>query len=510
MIAEFSAPIAIIAAGEVMLLICGEIDLSAGNVYAFSTWIFYFANHSWGLPIWLAVIVGLLSGSLVGVVNGVVTVFVGVPSFITTLGMIFLLNGLTLIMSGAFPVETPGGSTFFKFFGGGAYVTVYWALGVIVAMTILLNRTRWGLHTLATGGNLIGASESGVNVQRIKVGNFVLCSTLAALAGILESVRITSIQALQGGTPLMFYAVAAAVIGGTSLFGGSGTIIGAAIGVLVLAVLNLGFTLQGINAYTFDLVLGIAIIASMSFNVTLERIRQSRAARDLEMSELAVQPDDRTPRAEPDAIRVENIRKSFGVVTALEDVSLNLRPGEVLGLIGDNGAGKSTLIKILTGFHKPDSGRMFVHGEEVQLKSVTHARSLGIDTVFQDLALVPGLSVYHNMFLESRDHARGRPSALSQQPCDAEPVARVSGRHRRAHPVDGRGGGAHVRGTAPSNRDRSHDAFERDDHPARRAPCRDGRARGCADHRADNGAQEAGGRLDDRDSAQLRARLRNV
>ena len=106
------------------------------------------------------------------------------------------------------------------------------------------------------------------------------------------------------------------------------------------------------------------------------------------MSELAVQSDDRTPVAEPDAIRVENIRKSFGVVTALEDVSLNLRPGEVLGLIGDNGAGKSTLIKILTGFHKPDSGRMFVHGEEVQLKSVTHARSLGIDTVFQDLALV--------------------------------------------------------------------------------------------------------------------------
>ena len=71
----------------------------------------------------------------------------------------------------------------------------------------------------------------------------------------------------------------------------------------------------------------------------------------------------------------------------------------MLGLIGDNGAGKSTLVKILTGFHKPDAGRIFVHGEEVQLKSVTHARSLGIDTVFQDLALVPGLSVYHNMFL---------------------------------------------------------------------------------------------------------------
>jgi simple sugar transport system permease protein len=103
----------------------------------------------------------------------------------------------------------------------------------------------------------------------------MLCSTLAALAGILEGVRLTSIQPLQGGTSIMFYAVAAAVIGGTSLFGGSGTIIGAGLGVLVLAVLNLGFTLQGISAYTFDLVLGIAIIVSMAFNVTLERIRQS-------------------------------------------------------------------------------------------------------------------------------------------------------------------------------------------------------------------------------------------
>ena len=274
-IAEFSAPIAIIAAGEVMLLICGEIDLSAGNVYAFSAWIFYFAKTDWGFPIWVAVIAGVLAGSLVGLTNGLITVVVGVPSFITTLGMIFLLNGLTLIISGAFPVETPGGHTFFRFFGGSPYSTLYWALGVIIVMTILLNRTRWGLRTLATGGNLVGASESGVNVRGIKIGNFIICSTLGALAGILEGVRLTSIQPLQGGTSIMFYAVAAAVIGGTSLFGGSGTIIGAALGVGVLAVLNLGFTLQGISAYTFDLVLGIAIIVSMAFNVTLERVRQS-------------------------------------------------------------------------------------------------------------------------------------------------------------------------------------------------------------------------------------------
>jgi len=99
------------------------------------------------------------------------------------------------------------------------------------------------------------------------------------------------------------------------------------------------------------------------------------------------------------AVRVENVAKSFGAVTALVDVSMHLDEGECLGLIGDNGAGKSTLIKILSGFQRPDDGRIFVNGEEVGLRSVDHARSLGIDTVYQDLALIPTLSVAHNMFL---------------------------------------------------------------------------------------------------------------
>jgi simple sugar transport system ATP-binding protein len=101
-----------------------------------------------------------------------------------------------------------------------------------------------------------------------------------------------------------------------------------------------------------------------------------------------------------DVVRVENVSKSFGAVTALVDVSLHLAKGEVLGLVGDNGAGKSTLIKILTGFMRPDSGRIFIDGSEVLIRSVDHARSLGIDTVYQDLALVPSLSVAHNMFLK--------------------------------------------------------------------------------------------------------------
>ena len=98
-------------------------------------------------------------------------------------------------------------------------------------------------------------------------------------------------------------------------------------------------------------------------------------------------------------LRVEHISKRFGALTALADVTMSLRQGEVLGLIGDNGAGKSTLMKILCGYHRADSGKIFVGGTEVVLRSVDHARSLGIDTVYQDLALINELTVYHNMFL---------------------------------------------------------------------------------------------------------------
>ncbi|HEY7077484.1 MAG TPA: ATP-binding cassette domain-containing protein [Solirubrobacteraceae bacterium] len=100
-----------------------------------------------------------------------------------------------------------------------------------------------------------------------------------------------------------------------------------------------------------------------------------------------------------DVLRVEHIAKRFGAVQALRDVDLHLRQGEALGLIGDNGSGKSTLIKVVSGFHKPDAGRIFVRGAPVELRSVDHARSLGIDCVYQDLALVDQLNVWQNMFL---------------------------------------------------------------------------------------------------------------
>jgi len=112
-----------------------------------------------------------------------------------------------------------------------------------------------------------------------------------------------------------------------------------------------------------------------------------------------------------EAIRAERVVKTFGTITALAGVSMHVSWGETLGILGDNGAGKSTLIKILTGYHQPDSGQVFVDGRSVELASVDDARALGIECVYQDLALVNGLSIYHNMFL-NRELLHGGPLRL--------------------------------------------------------------------------------------------------
>jgi simple sugar transport system permease protein len=281
-ITETMAPIALIAAGEVMLLICGEIDLAVGRVYALAPAIVYVvsSDERHGFPIWVGVLAALGVSCAVGLTNGLITTFLRVPSFITTLGMLFFLNGITLHLLEGTQVFMPGGHTFQRIFGSQPFEyalwlnsSFWWALGLVLAVQFVLTWTRWGLHTVATGGNLVGAAEAGVNVRAIKIGNFVLANLLAGFAGILDSTRITTIVPLQGGADLMFLAVAGAVIGGTSLFGGSGSVIGAFIGVAVLVILRTGFSIIGVSAFTFELILGIAIIASMVVNVQVARLR---------------------------------------------------------------------------------------------------------------------------------------------------------------------------------------------------------------------------------------------
>src|SRR3954468_7742312 len=297
----YFAPFAILAAGEVLLMVAGEIDLSIGSVYLFAPFMFYEFNQG-GVGLIGCLILALLCCAVVGIINGVFTEIFGVSSFITTLGMLLGLGGLTLIISHAQPVAMPGAEvtsrtvnvthvvngqtvtlpekvneigTFAKIFGGGIYSELIWALLIVVAVQVLLTLTRWGMYTIAGGGNKHGAAEAGINVRMTVIRNFVVCSVFAGFVGVLEATRASSVTPdTAGASETMFRAVSAAVIGGTLLAGGEGTAVGALFGALFLGILRDGLTLEGVNADYLDFILGVAILVAMVINVYVGRVRK--------------------------------------------------------------------------------------------------------------------------------------------------------------------------------------------------------------------------------------------
>jgi simple sugar transport system permease protein len=278
----YFAPFAILAAGEVFVMILGEIDLSIAGMYLFAPIIFYKLNSSVGLPLVPAVIVSLLACMVVGAANGVFVSVVGLNSFVVTLGMLFTFEGLSLIISKGTPVATPGGQlplgTFGKVFGGGTYAELIWAVAIVVILQVVLTFTRWGLYTVAIGSNKLGAAEAGVRVQLVMIRNFMLCSLTAGLVGIFEAVRSATVQPNPAGpNEILFLAVAAAVIGGTLLTGGSGTVVGALIGALFLGILKDGLILQGVQANYLLFYTGLAVILAMSANVYVSRARRGHS-----------------------------------------------------------------------------------------------------------------------------------------------------------------------------------------------------------------------------------------
>ena len=398
----YFAPFAIMAAGEVFVMINAEIDLSVGAVYLFTPFIFYKLNANVGLPLVPAMIGALIVAMLVGLFNGLVVSVVGISSFVTTFGTLFTLSGLTLIISHATQVTTPGTSvvkvgTFAQIFGGGTYSELFWAIGIAIILQLVLSFTRWGdLHgrrrrepRRRCRGRRADEARADPQLRDVRV--------LAGFVGIIEAVRAaTTTPDPSGSNVILFQAISAAVIGGTLLQGGSGTVIGAFIGAIFLGILQDGLNIKGVSANYFYFYLGIAILIAMAFNTYVSRVRTGPGMADVQVpQERIVGPQT----ADDDVLRVEHVRKSFGPISALRDINLHLRKGEVLGLLGDNGAGKSTLIKILCGFHKADAGTMWLKGEPYAPKSVLDARQHGIDTVYQDLALVDQLPVYQNMFL---------------------------------------------------------------------------------------------------------------
>ncbi len=270
--------LAVMAAGQVFVMTLGEIDLSIGAVWLFTPFMYWKFTEA-GLPLVPAVIVALIVAMLLGAVNGFFVAYVGIASFVATLAMLFFLDGLTLIISHSQEITTPGTSvvsvpTFAQVFGAGTYSELIWAVGIVIILQLVLSFTRWGMYTVAAGGNRLASAEAGINVRLVLVRNFVLCALTAGFAGILEAIRTSSMTPdPSGSNTILLEAVAAVIIGGTLMTGGSGTVVGALIGALFLGVLNDGLVLKSVSANYVDLYLGIAIIIAMTVNVYILRVR---------------------------------------------------------------------------------------------------------------------------------------------------------------------------------------------------------------------------------------------
>jgi simple sugar transport system permease protein len=279
--AGYAGPIGAIAVGEVLLLVLAEIDLSAGQVFLFCPWVMYWM-HNDGVPLVLAIVIALFVVCAVGLINGLITVRLDVPSFVTTLAMNFILYGVVLVASNdaqGSPIPLSGQTGFgAQLMGVWNWSEILWVLAITIVLSIVLTRTRFGVRIIATGGNLVGAAEAGVPVRRVKVWCFVLCSFVSGLVGIVDAVKYGTLDPGNFGVDFILYAIGACVIGGTALTGGRGTVVGAFIGAILFGVLEDGLTVVGISTNDFFIYVGVIIIVAAAVNVQFDRlIARSRA-----------------------------------------------------------------------------------------------------------------------------------------------------------------------------------------------------------------------------------------
>ncbi len=281
------AIIGIIALGVTQVIITGGIDLSSGPLVAATAMIAMsfaqtelvngnpnpkaiFGLWAMDLPVLVPIVVGLLFGAFIGGINGTFVAYFRIPPFIATLGMFLICRGIALWWSAGRPVSFP--TEGYKFLGSGM-MPVVWFLALAALFHVILRYTVYGKHTYAIGSNEEAARMSGINVKRHKVMVYMIASMLAAFAGIVLSAKASTAQAGMGEFYELF-AIAMAVIGGISLTGGRGSIIGTVLGAMVLGVIRSGFTFVKLDGSYQLMAMGSIIIAA----VILDQYRQRNRA----------------------------------------------------------------------------------------------------------------------------------------------------------------------------------------------------------------------------------------
>ena len=257
---------ALVALGVTILMISGEFDLSVGSVFAVAPIVTVILVNDGYNQYW-AIILGLLSAAALGFVNALVTLLFKIPSFITTLGMLFMARSIAIGICGGFPPSFPKGWDTDWLVGRMDMIrmSLFWLIGIALVLNFILKKTNLGSWIYATGENKQAANDLGINTFAVKTTCFIICSTLAGYAGIIQSLRIkTAITSL--GLGLELNAIASAVVGGASLFGGIGSAFGALVGTFLLAMIDNILILTRVDGNWFKFGLGIMIIIAVILN----------------------------------------------------------------------------------------------------------------------------------------------------------------------------------------------------------------------------------------------------
>ena len=266
----------VLAMGATFVIITAGIDLSVGTTMTFCSVILGLVVTNAGLPLWLGVPAALAAGALVGAVNGILIAKAKIPPFIATLGMLNVTRGLAQILSDVKPIYFEGNPEFYDFFMGKPFFgipnVVFIMFGAAILASLVLTRTILGRYTFALGSNEEATRLSGVNVDAWKIAVYSVAGLFAGLGGILIAARMTSAQPSVG----MGYeldAIAAAVIGGTSLSGGVGSIAGTVIGAFIISTLTIGLSIVGVPDQWKLVITGLVIIGAVWLDILRRRNR---------------------------------------------------------------------------------------------------------------------------------------------------------------------------------------------------------------------------------------------
>jgi simple sugar transport system permease protein len=268
----------LVAIGVTILMISGEFDLSVGSVFALMPMTMAVLMVQ-GAPFSLALLAGLLVCALIGFINGYVTIRFAIPSFITTLGMLFIARSLTVVVSGGFPPLLPADLPtwlFTSFVGPGNMfrMSFVWFVAIAVLTSLMMSRTNFGNWVKATGGFHPAAASMGIPTAGVKIACFILCSMLSGFAGMIQVLRLGS-PLPSIGEGLELQAVAAAVIGGASLAGGIGTVAGGIIGTTLIRVIDNGLVLSQVDANWFKFAIGVLTIFAVVANAWMRKRARS-------------------------------------------------------------------------------------------------------------------------------------------------------------------------------------------------------------------------------------------